>query len=111
MNATHCYLCEDEIEDNSHIQRGCKVRDHCHITGTYRGCAHNICNLHCNNKDFRIPVLFHNLKGYVSHSIICNAHEFQSKQTIDVIAQNSAKLIMFGSDNLQCKGSFSFLNS
>ena len=23
----------------------CKVRDHCHHTGKYRGAAHNICNL------------------------------------------------------------------
>ena len=44
-NATHCYLCEGEIEDNNHIQKGCKVRDHCHMTSKYRGCAHNLCNL------------------------------------------------------------------
>ena len=51
-NATQCYLCEKEIEDNNHIQRGCKVRDHCQMTGKYRGCAHNLCNLQFNNKAF-----------------------------------------------------------
>ena len=79
-NATHCYLCEDEIEDNNHIQRGCKARDHCHMTGKYRGCAHNICNLHFNNKDFKCHVFFRNLKGYGSQFILCSAHESQSKK-------------------------------
>ena len=51
-NATQCYLCEKGIEDNTHIQRGCKVRGHCHMTGKYRGCAHNLCNLHFNTKSF-----------------------------------------------------------
>ena len=46
LNAAHCYLYEKENEDNNHTQRGCKVRYHCHITGKYRGCAHNIYNLH-----------------------------------------------------------------
>jgi hypothetical protein len=34
---TVCHICgEDLISD--------KVRDHCHITGKYRGAAHNTCN-------------------------------------------------------------------
>ena len=110
-NATQCYLCEEEIEDNIHLQRGLKVRDHCHMTGKYRGCAHGLCNIHFNHKDFKNTVFFHNLKGYGSHFIICNAHEFERKKKIDVIAQNSEKFIMFGFDNLQFTDSFSFLSS
>ena len=33
-----CRLCEKEILYN-------KVRDHCHLTGDYRGPAHNECNI------------------------------------------------------------------
>ena len=105
-NATHCGICDHPLTDPKD-----RVRDHCHMTGKYRCCAHSTCNLHFNHNGFKIPVFFHNLKGYDSHFIICNAHEFQSKKKIDVIAQNSEKFIMFGFDNLQFKDSFSFLSS
>ena len=37
----------------------CKVRDHCHYTGEYRGAAHSICNLKYSVPK-KIPVVFHN---------------------------------------------------
>ncbi|XP_011698277.1 PREDICTED: uncharacterized protein LOC105456152 [Wasmannia auropunctata] len=63
-NATHCRTCEKPFaaEDT-------QVRDHCHMTGRYRGPAHSNCNL--NYKNLRcIPVVFHNLFGYDAHFII-----------------------------------------
>ena len=45
------------------------VRDHCHVTGKYRGSAHEGCNLNFKLTD-KIPVVFHNLKGYDSHFIM-----------------------------------------
>ena len=36
---TKCWVCNEEFGDDV------KVRDHCHITGRYRGAAHNSCNL------------------------------------------------------------------
>ena len=75
INATHCGICEHELNDD-------KVRDHCHMTGKYRCCAHSKCNLLFNHKDFKIPIFFHNLKGYDSHFITCNAHEFHSKKRL-----------------------------
>ena len=40
-----------------------------HMTGKYRGAAHNECNfkLKLNPKTMPIPVFFHNLKGYDGH--------------------------------------------
>ena len=35
---TTCHVGGKSLGDN-------KVRDHCHVTGTYRGNAHNACNL------------------------------------------------------------------
>ena len=33
------------ICDNSYVDNDVKVRDHCHITGKYRGCAYRGCNI------------------------------------------------------------------
>ena len=93
------------------IKKGCKVRDHCHVTGKYRGCAHNVCNINFNYKDIKVPVFFHNLKNYDAHLIISNAKLMNCKKKIDVIAQNSEKFITFGFDHLLFKDSFSFLSS
>ena len=48
------------------------VRDHCHITGKFRGSAHQECTLKLRIKpeDIKIPVIFHNLRGYDSHLIM-----------------------------------------
>ena len=43
--AAKCYICTKNFNsfDNDINQR--KVRDHCHLTGNYRGAAHSFCSL------------------------------------------------------------------
>ena len=43
------------------------VKDHCHITGSFRGAAHNACNnkLKIKPKTMPIPVVFHNQSNLV----------------------------------------------
>ena len=43
------------------IDTDVKVRDHCHITGKYRGSAHRDCNINLK-LNHKIPVIFHKLK-------------------------------------------------
>jgi hypothetical protein len=57
--ASHCYLCEKEF-----VNPKDKHQDHCHLTGRYRGVAHNKCNLNFQEKKM-LPVFLHNLSGYV----------------------------------------------
>lgn len=48
------------------------VRNHCHITGKYRGAAHNQCNFKrkLNPKTVPIPVVAHNLKYHDVHLLM-----------------------------------------
>ena len=56
-----CRFCEKEILSD-------KVRDHCHLTGAYRGPAHNTCSIKVKQKDSNfIPFAFHNFSNYDSH--------------------------------------------
>ena len=59
-----CHICEETI-----TSLDTKVRDHCHITGKFRGAAHNGCNLKYKVPKF-YPVIFHNLARYDSHLFI-----------------------------------------
>ena len=61
-NAVKCYACGLDLEED-------RVRDHCHLTGKYRGAAHSKCNLKMRTPKF-VAVLFHNLEGYDSHLFV-----------------------------------------
>ena len=60
-----------------------KVRDHCQITGKYRGSAHRDCNIKIK-LNHKLPVVFHNLKNYDSHLIMQELGKFNFK--INVIS-------------------------
>ena len=78
-----CWICDklfDVGDDN--------VRDHCHITGKYRGAAHWSCNINLKLST-KVPVIFHNLRGYDSHLIIKEIGKFDVK--VSVIANGLEK--------------------
>ena len=72
QSSTVCFICERIFRAGEENPDKEKVRDHCHITGRYRGAAHNKCNLswQISAQRLKIPVVFHNLKGYDCHLIM-----------------------------------------
>ena len=72
------------ISGEKYTDKGVRVRDHCHITGKFRGSAHQKCNLKLRIKpdDIKIPVIFHNLRGYDSHFIMQRIGEIAKKYAL-----------------------------
>ena len=115
--------------DKSHIcnkkysKKDIHVRDYCHITGKYRRLAHQDCNINYRLTD-KIPVIFHNLRGYDSHFImqtigeIANKHTYENKKgedkqmDINVIPNNMEKYMAFMlGKHLVFIDSFQFMSS
>ena len=88
--ASVCHICERAIGDDI------KVKDHCHLTGKYRGAAHQDCNLKYKEPSF-IPVIFHNLSGYDAHLFIkqLGAVSSTTSGNINCIANTEEKYISF----------------
>ena len=118
QKADKCHICEKEYNKTD-----VRVRDHCHVTGQYRGSAHQDCNLNFRITD-KIPVIFHNLRGYDSHFIMQEIGEIAKKHTytnkkgekcqmnINAIPNNMEKYIAFMLGNhLTFIDSFQFMSS
>ena len=121
QKAKECHIC-----NKKYINEDIKVRDHCHITGKYRGSAHQECNLKLtvNPEEVKIPVIFHNLRGYDSHFImqeigaIVKNHAYTNKKgekcqmNINAIPNNMEKYMAFMLGNhLTFIDSFQFMSS
>lgn len=85
--AITCHICNEKFDDLD-----TKVRDHSHLTGTFRGAAHSQCNL--KYQEARVlPIVFHNL-NYDSHFLITKlSSAFEGK--INCIPVNSEHYISF----------------
>ena len=118
QKANECHICNKKYNEND-----VRVRDHCHITGKYRGSAHQDCNLNFRLTE-KIPVMFHNLRGYDSHFIMQEIGETVKKHTytnkkgekcqmnINAIPNNMEKYMAFMLGNhLTFLDSFQFMSS
>ena len=116
-----CHICGEKYDD-----KDVRVRDHCHITGKFRGSAHQECNLKLRIKpeNLKIPIIFHNLRGYDSHFIMQQIGEIAKKHAytntkgekqdlnINAIPNNMEKYMAFMlGNNLTFLDSFQFMSS
>ena len=83
--ADKCWICDGPFKPykDGDCHGLWKVKDHCPITGEYRGAAHSKCNQQLRIDPFRtpIPVFFHNLKNYDSHHLISAIGRTEEKTT------------------------------
>ena len=73
---------DEEIYNSSHICSICKqelnmdkVRDRCHVTGKFRGVAHNKCSINLRLPK-QLPIIFHNLQEYDGNVIFKELNNF-----------------------------------
>ena len=106
INQETCLFCADPLLVPNFKD---SVKDHDHMTGKYRGAAHNECNfkLKLNPKTTPIPVIFHNLKGYDGHLLMQAMTRVQGE--IKCIPTNTEKYISFSLGNLRFIDSINFL--
>ena len=110
QNWQNCWICVEKIINNKD-----KARDHCHITGKYRGAAHKKCNSELRIPR-KLPIIFHNLEGYDGHLIFRELNNFKdidiqvipktNERYMSIIVNNSIVFL----DSLQfCKASLDSL--
>ena len=88
---------DKEDFDNNNICRFCeketvsdKVRYHCHLTGKYRGPAHNTCNINVKQKGSKfLPFAFHNFGNYDCHMVKSLVDLKKDEVTFDVIPKRN----------------------
>ena len=102
--ANSCWICNKlfDVEDE-------KVRYHCHVTRKYRGTAYFSYNANCKLSK-KVPVIFHNLRGYDSHLKIKEIVSVKTK--VSVIRNGLEKCMAFTiNKNLAFIDSMQFMNS
>ena len=82
-----CWICKKLIDNDEE-----KVRDHCHVTGKFRGAAYWDCNINFQLTK-KVPVIFHKLRGYDSHLIFSGLDKFDAK--VIVIPNELEKYMAF----------------
>ena len=125
----NCHICNQPLGED-------RVRDHDHLTGVYRGAAHNYCNLAYHydhrlgrrtqasdkkakkdgsgskrqNMQYIIPVVFHNLRGYDGHLLMSGFKKYK-KTRIKCIPNNTERYLSVSLGCLRFIDSFQFMST
>ena len=75
------------------LQPSDRVRDHCHVSGKFRGAARSQSNLQARN-NYESPIFVHNLKGYDAH-LLFEELGSSTDGNLSVIVTNNEKYVSF----------------
>ena len=105
-NDNICRFCEKNIESD-------KVRDHCQLTGKYRGPAHSKCNINVTKKQSNfIPFIFHNFSNYDCHMFFKKlVDKKKDKVDFDIIPKTNEEYISVTYGCIIFNDSYRFLSS
>ena len=105
-NDNICRFCEKEILSD-------KVRDHCHLTGKYRGPAHSKCNIDTTQKQSTfIPFIFHNFSNYDCHMFFNRlVDKKKDKVDFEIIPKTNEEYISVTYGCIRFIDSYRFLSS
>ena len=105
-NDNVCRFCEKEISSD-------KIRDHCHLTGKYRGPAHNTCNINVTEKQSNfIPFIFHNFSNYDCHMFFKKlVDKKKDKVDFEIIPKTNEEYISVTYGCIRFIDSYRFLSS
>ena len=84
------------IFDNAHVDDDIKLKDHCHVTGKCRCSAHRGCNIKVK-LNYKISIVFQNLKCYDSHLIMQELDKFNFE--VNVMPNGLEKYMSFNINN------------
>ena len=76
QQSNSCWICKKLIDNDAE-----KVWDHCHVTSKIRGAAHWNCNINVQLTK-KVPLIFHNLRGYDSHLTFNELDKFDVKISV-----------------------------
>ena len=89
FDQTTCWLFEKEFKHKD-VKENPVVKDHCHLTGKFRGLAQNNCNLNTRKAHTSfIPILFPNFPGYDCHLVFENLVNMAIKKTLKLLRMTS----------------------
>ena len=105
-NNNICRFCEKNIESD-------KVRDHCHLTGNYRGPAYSKCNINVTQKQSNfIPFIFHNFSKYDCHLFFKKmVDKKKDKVDFEIIPKTNEEYISVTYGCIRFIDSYRFLSS
>ena len=105
-NDNVCRFCEKNIENDI-------IRDHCHLTGRYRGPPHNTCDINVTqNQSNFIPFIFHNFSNYDCHMFFKKLVDKKNdKIKFDIIPKTNEEYISVTYGCIRFIDSYRFLSS